>query len=562
MTASADGEADLRPLESDRLRGHIGMVEVRIEGSVVGEVEITPDKMSRAAYDRLRADLQAVWTGLVLDSDAAGRLSGDLPTARELWRRIERPVHAILDDPRTTIVAGVLARRAERVRRPAELTPAVLRQHARGRAGLTRVAIRSTDTPEQAMVTRTLLLLQAHARRRGEADVDQRAGRLLRHPTLVRRGGTVRRVTWGMRSDARYRQILDLYQTLERPELAFTEGPGELRLGVRGLVRLYEYWVYLQVLRAAEALYGPPIGDGYRRLVVRTRAGTARLDLPAGTTVTFPGPVHVGFEPLITTRGDGWQRLEYVPHPDLDRAKLAATPDVVVLRTGANPWATVIDAKYVGRTFVERDAARVHDKYARIRLDGTPVVRHVLAAHPHIGFSNLWAGYGHIPMTPGIPVPPLPLPLPHTDPNPDQAGTPTPTAAGEIATASVLVVADQAWMHRHLGDDRIDLVALAKWAADDAEILGAHMIVPLIDKLDGFATAAANRGWDIDRIADRGPQAYGDEMLRLINQLPDAPLVLITGDDRLAHRVQAQRTDVRIVSDLSGAPHKAGGVEN
>jgi hypothetical protein len=421
VTASAQGEAGIRPLESDSLRDHIGMVEVRVDGRVAGEIEMTPDKMSRAAYDRLRADLQAVWTGLVLDPDAPGRLSGDLPPATELWRRIERPVHAILDDPRTTIVGGIVARRAERVRRPAELTPALLRRHAHGRSGLTRAPVRSTDTPEQAMVARALRLLRAHARRRAEADVEQRLGRLLRHPALASSGRAVRRVTWGMRSDTRYRQVLDLYQTLERPQLAFTEGPGELRLGVRGLARLFEYWVFLQVLRAAEAVYGPPIGDGYRNLALRTRAGTARLQLPAGTTVMFPGPVHVAFEPFITTRGDGWQRLEYVPHPDPDRAQLAATPDVVVLRLGSNPWATIIDAKYVGRHFVERDAARLHDKYARIRLDGRPVVRHVLAAHPHAGFANLWAGYGHVPVTPGFPVPPLPLPLPGTTSHHDEA---------------------------------------------------------------------------------------------------------------------------------------------
>lgn len=548
-----DGTAEIRLLESERLRGHIGMVEVRIDGSLSGEVEITPDKMSRPAYDRLRIDLHAVWTGLALDPHGPGRLQGDLPPARELWRRIERPVHAILDDPRTVVVAGVATRRAERVRRSTELTSALVRQHARGRPGLARVAVVSTDTPEQAMLTRALRLLRAQARRRGEDDVEQRLARLLRHPVLPWRAPAVRRLTWGMRSDARYRQILDVYQMLERPQLAFTEGPGDLRLGVQGLVRLYEYWVFLQVLRAAEDLYGPPIGDGYADLAVRTRAGTARLELPAGTTVTFPGPVHVGFEPHITARGDGWQHLEYVPHPDPDRPEqLVASPDVVVLRVGERPWATVIDAKYVGRPFVEREAARLHDKYARIRLNGISVVHHVLAAHPHEGFANLWAGYGHVPMTPGLALPTLPLPRPYPR---ERKGGPGPVGGG---SGPVVVLADQAWMQVELGDERLDLDALAGWAANGAPVAAAHMIVPTIEKLNGFASAATARGWRIRRIPAVSRGGYHDEMLRLIDDLPaERSLVLITGDDDLAREASARRGSVSIVGALRDAPRIA-----
>src|SRR5690606_28373004 len=111
------------------------------------------------------------------------------------------------------------------------------------------------------------------------------------------------RITFGMRSDRRYRQVLEVHRMLARPELGVTEGPGELRLGVRALTRLYEYWIFLQTLLAAEAAYGQPLGAGYAVLATPIAGGRRRLELTAGTTVRFPGGVHVAFEPRITARG-------------------------------------------------------------------------------------------------------------------------------------------------------------------------------------------------------------------------------------------------------------------
>lgn len=410
--AAQDGAAHVRLLEHEWLRGHLGLVDVRVDGRVAGEVDILPDKVSQSAYDRLRADLASVWTGLVLDPTGVTAVQARLPPAAELWRRIERPVHAILASPREVVVGGVALRRLEHVRRAAEITPALARRGVRGRPGPARTPVRSTDTPEQGLVARTLRLLAAHARQRGEVEVEHRLHRLLHDPLLRSCSTRVPRITWGMRSDARYRQVLDVHRVLDRPELAATEGPGELRLGVRGMIRLYEYWVFLQVLLAARDLYGPPLDPGFAELAVRTRSGSRRLELRPGTTVTFPGPVHVAFEPWISARGDGWMGLELVPHPDRDRAQVLATPDVAVLRAGSRPWLTVIDAKYVARPWVERAAADIHEKYARIRHRGVPVVRHVVAVHPHAGLSSLWAGYGHVAMAPGVAAAVLPLPRP------------------------------------------------------------------------------------------------------------------------------------------------------
>ena len=117
----------------------------------------------------------------------------------------------------------------------------------------------------------------------------------------------------------------------------------------------------------------------------------------------FKGGVHVAFEPRITSSGSGWQGLENVSHPNPEMAQILITPDVVVLRLESAPAAAVFDAKYVGRHWVELEAAKIHSRYSRIRWQGESVVRHVLAAHPHNGIDYVWAGYGSVPMIPGKP---------------------------------------------------------------------------------------------------------------------------------------------------------------
>lgn len=93
--------------------------------------------------------------------------------------------------------------------------------------------------------------------------------------------------------------------------------------------------------------------------------------------------------------------IEYVPHPDPDRHQMIAMPDIV-FQEGNHPRVTVFDAKYVGRSWVARNASRLHEKYSRMRLNGTPVVGNVLAIHPHRDLEAQWAGYGYIAMAPGL----------------------------------------------------------------------------------------------------------------------------------------------------------------
>ncbi|MYJ81108.1 MAG: hypothetical protein F4046_04715 [Acidimicrobiaceae bacterium] len=407
--AGADGCLSLRLSAEDGVRGHLGLIEVRREsGTAVGEVEVEPDKLSTAAYELLRADLERSWVGLLFDPDGIGKLCGVLPSPDDLWRVLEKPLRDIAAEPRSVIASREGARRLESVRRPCELTAGVVRASRLDRPGRSRVLSRDVDTPENALVAETLRRLAFYARRSADGfEVAALAGRLLRSEPFAscaasRRGMEASR----MRTlhDPRYRRVDHVRRILDRPEAHATEGPGEARLGVKAIVRLYEYWVFLQVLTACARRYGPPFDPGFSILGRRSRSGTVRLGIPPGATVSFPGDVLAAFEPRIEASGRGWQSLENVPHPDKSLAQNLITPDVVVLSRASDPAAVVFDAKYVGRHWVDYEAARIHARYSRIRLDGRPVVRSVLAAHPHPGKDAVWAGYGSVPMIPGAPV--------------------------------------------------------------------------------------------------------------------------------------------------------------
>lgn len=432
-TADNQGSVELRLSGCDELRGHLGVVEVfRASGETAGEFEIVPDKMSEDAFQTLRSELERIWTGLLFDPGGRSSLRGQIPPPAELWRLLEKPVRDISAEPRSILARGEGVLRLEAVRRPSELTASVLRastpvalsadgheaatSDTRDHAGLAEavqrpgrssVMIRDVDIPENALVVETLRRLASYARRQPDGlEVATRANRMLRtHPFANCRmpQGGVEAARARTRHDPRYRRVDQVLRILDRPESHATEGPGEVRLGVKGISRLYEYWVFLQVLDACRQKYGSPVEPGFNILGRTTRAGTTRLEIPKGATVCFDGDVYVAFEPRITASGSGWQGLENVPHPDRGRAQDLITPDVVVLRLGAEPSAVVFDAKYVGRHWVEFEAAKVHSRYSRIRWKGRPVVRQVLAAHTQEGIDFVWAGYGSVPMVPGKP---------------------------------------------------------------------------------------------------------------------------------------------------------------
>ena len=431
--ADPQGRITLRLNKGTHLSGHLGRVEVwRESGESGNEFEIVPDKMSEDSFQTLRSDLERIWTGLIFDSDGDSKLRGQMPSPAELWRSIEKPLQDIIAEPKSVLARAEGVKRLESVRRPSELTASVIRASpllARSvgghgndpsdsagflaeaglvqRPGRSSVIVREVDIPENALVAETLRRLASYSRRQPDGrDVATRANRVLRnYPfTSCRRPyGGIGAPRMRTLRDPRYRQIDKVLRILNRPETHATEGPGEARLGVKAISRLYEYWVFLQVLEACRQRFGAPLGPGFKVLGHMTRAGITRLEISAGTTVQFANDVHVAFEPQITSSGSGWQGLENVPHPIRKLAQNLITPDVVVLRLGSEPEAVIFDAKYVGRDWVEFKAAEVHSRYSRIRFQGKPVVRHVLAAHPHDGINYVWAGYGSVPMIPGKP---------------------------------------------------------------------------------------------------------------------------------------------------------------
>lgn len=541
VIADDAGSVSLRISEDESLHGHVGMIDIAVDGTAIGEIELVPHKMSEDAYRILRADLRRVWTDLVFADNAVASVTAGPPSARVLWRRINRPLMQILDQPTTRAEVAVEARHLERVRRNRELTPAVVRAGQRRRPALTRILRWTTNTPENELCTATLHLLRNHASRDPDAnDLIPTIDKMLRHPALPATKRPLRRITWGMRSDPRYRQVLAVHQVLNRPELEATEGPGELRLGVPALTRLYEYWVFLNVLVEATQRYGLPNGDRFAQLATPVRGYRKRLEIKNGTTVTFPGPVHIAFEPDINTKGDGWMGIEYVPHPDHSRQQFSATPDVAVLDLSAgdqSPSMLVIDAKYVGRPFVELDAARMHEKYSRMRLNGIALVRNVLVAHPHPNLSQQWAGYGYFPLTPGTPHNRVPLPPTRRAVTPTTPqGTPAQTATSSyrpLMTGNVYVLADQFWMREALNGRRINLASLRDILGSGRIVERFDLVMPRIGQLIAFSYAAEATGWTIEWIdsLDRQPQRI--EFAELVESRLPNPVLVVTGDPNL-----------------------------
>jgi hypothetical protein len=342
---------------------------------------------------------------------------------------------------------------------------------------------------------------------------------------------------------------------LNRPELEATEGPGELRLGVPALTRLYEYWVFLQVLVAATQRYGLPEGDGFAQLATPVRGNRKRLEIERGTTVTFPGPVHIGFEPDINTRGDGWMGIEYVPHPDPCRQQFGATPDVAVLdlSDGDQPPAMlIIDAKYVGRAFVEHDAARMHDKYARMRLGGIPLVRNVLVAHPHPNLGLQWAGYGHFSLTPGDPTNRVPLPpARRAAARPNSTLPSTAPADRPPAIGNVHVLADQYWMREALDGRRIDLAMLRDVVGRGRVVERFDLVMPRIGQLIAFSYAAEAAGWSIAWIDSIDRQSQRAEFVEMVTSRLPNPVLVVSNDPELLRMLPPE---TETFSDLQSVP--------
>jgi hypothetical protein len=192
-----------------------------------------------------------------------------------------------------------------------------------------------------------------------------------------------------------------MYQLLNRREVIVVEGPGEIRDGIRAMQDLWEYWVFLQTVRLCNEKFGEPPNQQLKSLAKPISDNRIRLELPQQTTIEYSNGLLVSYEPIIVkTPSESWRRLCLAPI-DYEGSNWKRTPDVVLFRPGPVPRAVVLDAKYVGKGYVEEDSIKIHKSYGRLTFEDKSVRSEVFAVHTHEGFQAHYAGHGHFAMWPG-----------------------------------------------------------------------------------------------------------------------------------------------------------------
>lgn len=500
---SPNGFAVINRPSYSPIRGFVGVVPVEVDDERIGEIEIVPVKIDREEFATLLADLRATWGDLVLDlvggrldalGDSSERRHHNL-SAREVLAVIDAPIRSILRDPQQRFELERVPARLENVRSAFGLTPSVLRNSLVGLPGWSRRLVRKPDPDALAVVADTLRRLQAKATLEADLQTAERCRRLAQHRLLHRvppQGGSL---SWVMRSDARYRRVVEVHRALRDPRSVRLLGPAAASAGVRAMPDLYEYWVFLQTLLAIESMFGPAL-NGYSQLASPLRDGRFRLEIQPGATVRFPSDVSVVYVPEFDLHS-GWHGIRNVAHPGRfrSRGQTTVTPDVVVLREGRDPRAVVIDAKYVGESHLDEKAIDLRDRYGRLARHGQPIVRSVIVAHPHER-TELWAGCGLVGLSPGrtdslanclaefLGRAPIRAPVEVSPPiNKDND--------------RVVLLLDQKWSRDALGGTRVDLSAVKAGAAAERDIAVAIIVMPELPLLAGFARAAEGAGWRV-----------------------------------------------------------------
>lgn len=528
VVASEAGYAIVDRLGVTPLDGLVGLIDVEVDGILVGSIEVVPTKMDERTYHALLAELRATWGDLVFDAEgarAARLLDEDLRSplrlsAAELLERIELPVRSALERPTLEIAVKRAPARVEKVTTSFGLTPSVLRNMALGRPGWSRRLERKASEPPLLLIARTLRLLMRLAADEGDSHTRERCRGLLGHPLVRELDPAHITVTWAIRSEDRFRRILAVHDTLAGTQTTHVLGPKEVVLGVRALPKLFEYWVFLRTLVEVERALGKP-ESGYAHLARPVRAGRFMLEIQPGSTVRFRGGTLVSYSPEIG-RHSGWEGLRLAPHPLLsDGGQKTATPDVVVLHAGEQRSAIVIDAKYVGEHHLDRAAARMHEKYARITHRGTPAVRSVWVAHPHEQF-NRWPGYGSFPMKTdeaGFPIAILDeLGVAIESPVLESSSAPPPVQWPDAEPKPLLILLDQIWAREVLGDRRIDFAAALAVVAGGRKVRGAIAVFPAIAALDPFDRGLTSAGWRTHRTATASRTSMLNAVISLAKQ--------------------------------------------
>lgn len=393
--------------DHDELRCHLGLLPVYADGRLAGELNIRPGKLTEHGWQVLRLELNRLWTGLILDPGSSTSVAATGLDPVSIWRRIAPVVADLQQAPVTTLGATERWIRFERVRVPSELTKSVVLSAAKGRPGRGRSLGSVISEPERALVRDFLRRLGAAALQQPKgAPTAAAVNRFLTSGLFATPSRLTPTITHLARHEPRLRQVVAARQELLNAQSLLTEGPGELRLGIRSLDKLYEYWVFLTVLEQIREMVGEPLGAGMAVLKRDLAGRKIRLELPEGTEVRFPGGIRAAYSPTITASGrNSWLGLELAGyHRDSGlRSPSLITPDVIVSRESANGTIRlfVIDAKYRARHKVDPALNEVYLKYSRIRFAGRPVVAAVIAAHPHHDLDVRWPGQWSLPFVPG-----------------------------------------------------------------------------------------------------------------------------------------------------------------
>ena len=401
------GEIHFKLLRDEDFRGHIGHLRIEQEGVVDAEIKVFPDKMSERRYRELRRELEALWLGITLDPESAAALAltknyAPLPPVRELWEKIDSEVSSIALRPRQILQMNTRLGRLEQVRHSREVTTRLIFNGQVGLPGPMNTLSPNTSLPENAMVGEVMRkLLQLSKRDPDSDDLAHRLQSLLELKPFSQRLSPGFQPTHGVLRDRRYLQLFSMYQYLNRRESIIVEGPGEIRQGVRALQDLWEYWVFLQVVKLCNAKFGEPPNHQLKSLARPISGGRIRLELPPQATVEYPNGLLVSYEPLILKDSDqSWRHL-CLADKSYEAPHWKRTPDVVLFIPGDDPRAVVLDAKYVGMKMIDADSITIHKRYGRLTYRGKSVRSEVFAVHPHEHLRAHYAGHGHFAMWPG-----------------------------------------------------------------------------------------------------------------------------------------------------------------
>ena len=322
------------------------VVEVDGTPQVAFEVEVYPSKIDyRSDYKALRDDVQEIAADLVFEylratgvpgrQDAAGSPGtvAWMVLLTHLAEDLEQALDYIARQPQWGARRVVEEHRADRIRRPdAALRRAIARGRGRGawqqttaglpvRERLPAARGRYTlDTPEHRWLAARLTLIQTRltdlyaeegrlrpsTRRKRVRDgleaLQHRIARLMRLAVIAEAEGEPPVAPpWRLLTAPGYREA---YRTCLRLQQGLRLDGGPLRLALKELHLLYEYWCFLTLVRLAADIAG--CREPLRSLVAVERHGLRlRLQKGRAQTVTFPLPAGRRFDVIYNPRFGG-----------------------------------------------------------------------------------------------------------------------------------------------------------------------------------------------------------------------------------------------------------------